>query len=81
VPHPPTERAYTMRASFTVKLSAQQVAIIAATLAQVHGTAAQPQFTGEDSDEALYLRNAFTALPGDDISAPAGSLHDFVLWS
>ena len=68
-----------MRNSFTVQLSAQQVAIIAAALAQVHGTTGQPQFNGEDSDEALYLRNAFSTLPQEDATCPAGTLHGFAL--
>lgn len=68
-----------MRNSFTVQLTAQQVAIIAAALAQVHGTAGKAQFNGEDADEALYLRDAFTSLPQDDAACPAGTLHGFAL--
>lgn len=63
--------------NYTISLSPQQARIVAAALTLVYGATNQPQFTGNDTDEALYLRNAFTELPNAELDCP-GCIHGFV---
>lgn len=64
--------------SYTIAISAQQQAIIAAALA-AYALPGQPQYTGEEQDEAMVLRDLFTNLPQEAQGCTPNTVHGFAL--